>query len=65
MNFEVQIPSDEPVRLLNAVLEELDYRKLTATYNDSGFYLFAQIFVGSIGHLPGCLSRCHQKNASG
>ena len=30
MNLERIIPSDEPVRLLNAVLEELDYRKLTA-----------------------------------
>jgi len=36
MNFEVQIPTDEPVRLLNAVLEELDYRKLTATYSRLG-----------------------------
>ena len=36
MNFEVQIPSNEPVRLLNAVLEELDYRKLTATYSRLG-----------------------------
>jgi transposase len=30
------IPSDEPVRLLSAVLEELDYRKLTATYSCIG-----------------------------
>lgn len=36
MNFEVQIPPDEPVRLLNAVMEELDYRKLTATYSRLG-----------------------------
>lgn len=36
MNLEIIIPSDEPVRLLNAVLEELDYRKLTATYSRFG-----------------------------
>ena len=36
MNLEIIIPSDEPVRLLNAVLEELDYRKLTATYSRMG-----------------------------
>ena len=36
MNLEIIIPSDEPVRLLNAVLEELDYRKLTATYSRLG-----------------------------
>ena len=30
------IPSDEPVRLLSAVLEELDYRRLTATYSRLG-----------------------------
>ena len=36
MNLEIIIPSDEPVRLLSAVLEELDYRKLTATYSRFG-----------------------------
>ena len=36
MNLEIIIPSDEPVRLLNAVLEEMDYRKLTATYSRLG-----------------------------
>lgn len=36
MNLEIIIPSDEPVRLLNAVLEELDYRKLAATYSRLG-----------------------------
>ena len=36
MDLEIIIPSDEPVRLLNAVLEELDYRKLTATYSRLG-----------------------------
>ena len=36
LNAEIIIPSDEPVRLLNAVLEELDYRKLTATYSRMG-----------------------------
>ncbi len=36
LNIEAIIPSDEPVRLLNAVLEELDYRKLTATYSRLG-----------------------------
>ena len=33
LNIEKIIPSDEPVRLLSAVLEELDYRKLAATYS--------------------------------
>ena len=36
LNIEKIIPSDEPVRLLSAVLEELDYRKLTATYSRLG-----------------------------
>lgn len=36
LNLEVLIPSNEPVRLLSAVLEELDYRKLTATYSRMG-----------------------------
>ena len=36
MNLEIIIPSDEPVRLLSAVAEELDYRKLTATYSRLG-----------------------------
>ena len=36
MNLEIIIPSDEPVRLLNAVLEEMDYRRLTATYSRIG-----------------------------
>ena len=36
LNIEKMIPSDEPVRLLSAVLEELDYRKLAATYSRLG-----------------------------
>lgn len=36
MNLEIKIPADEPVRLLNAVLEEMDYSKLTATYSRLG-----------------------------
>ena len=36
IDLEIIIPSDEPVRLLSAVLEELDYRKLTATYSRLG-----------------------------
>ena len=36
INIEKKIPSDDPVRLLSAVLEELDYRKLTATYSRLG-----------------------------
>ena len=36
MNIEIIIPSDEPVRLLNAVTEELDYRSLAATYSRLG-----------------------------
>ena len=35
-NLEIIIPSDESVRLLNAVTEELDYRRLTATYSRLG-----------------------------
>lgn len=31
MNLEIIIPSDEPVRLLSVVLEEMDYSKLAAT----------------------------------
>ena len=36
MNLEIIIPSDEPVRLLSAVTEELDYTRLTATYSRLG-----------------------------
>ena len=36
INMEKIIPSDEPVRLLSAVLEELNYSKLTATYSRLG-----------------------------
>ena len=36
INMEKFIPSDEPVRLLSAVTEELNYRKLTATYSHLG-----------------------------
>ena len=36
MDIGIIIPSDEPVRLLSAVLEELDYRRLTATYSRLG-----------------------------
>ena len=36
INMEKMIPSDEPVRLLSAVLEELDYSKLAATYSRKG-----------------------------
>ena len=36
INIEKKIPSDDPVRLLSAVLEELDYRKLAATYSRLG-----------------------------
>ena len=36
MNLEIIIPSDEPVRLLNAVTEELDYSRLAATYSRLG-----------------------------
>ena len=35
-SLEIIIPSDEPVRLLNAVLDELDNIKLTATYSCFG-----------------------------
>ena len=36
MNLDIMIPSDEPVRLLSAVTEELDYSRLTATYSRLG-----------------------------
>ena len=36
MNLEIIIPSDEPVRLLNAVTEELDYSRLAAIYSRLG-----------------------------
>lgn len=36
MDIEIMIPSDEPVRLLSAVTEELNYEKLTATYSQLG-----------------------------
>ena len=36
MNLEIIIPSDEPVRLLSAVTEELDYRRLSVTGHCTG-----------------------------
>ena len=36
MNLEIIIPSGKPVRLLNVVMEELDYRRLTAAYSRLG-----------------------------
>ena len=36
MDIEIMIPSDEPVRLLSAVTEELNYEKLTAIYSQLG-----------------------------
>jgi len=36
MDTEILIPSDEPVRLLNAVMEEMDYTKLMAAYSERG-----------------------------
>lgn len=36
MNLEIIIPSDEPVRLLSAVAEELNYERLAATYSRFG-----------------------------
>ena len=32
---EIKIPKDDPVRLLNAVIERMDLRELAATYLDS------------------------------
>ena len=36
INTEILIPSDEPVRLLSAIMEEMDYTKLMATYSRMG-----------------------------
>ena len=36
LNSEIFIPEDAPVRLTNAQLEELDYRKLYAAYSSRG-----------------------------
>ena len=36
LNSEIMLPEDAPVRLTNAQLEELDYRKLYAAYSSRG-----------------------------
>lgn len=36
METEILIPSDNPVRLLSAIMEEMDYSKLVATYSRKG-----------------------------
>jgi transposase len=36
MNMEIQIPMDDPVRLVSAQLEELDYRELYRAYSSTG-----------------------------
>ncbi len=33
LNCGVSIPEDDPVRLLNAVMERMDYRKVRAAYS--------------------------------
>ena len=32
INLEIQIPSDDPVRLVDEICEELDYTKVYAAY---------------------------------
>ncbi|MDP4153290.1 MAG: hypothetical protein Q8865_07640 [Bacillota bacterium] len=36
MNMEIAIPQDDPLRLLSAQLEELDYRELYRVYSSRG-----------------------------
>ena len=36
MDIQVYIPPHDPVRLLNELLEGLDYKKLLSTYSDQG-----------------------------
>ena len=36
LNSEIMLPEEAPVRLTNAQLEELDYRKLYAAYSSRG-----------------------------
>ena len=36
LNSEIMLPEDAPVRLTNAQLEELEYRKLYAAYSSRG-----------------------------
>ena len=36
INYDVIIPEDDSVRLLNQIAEELDYRELDATYAPEG-----------------------------
>ncbi len=36
MNFEINIPKDDPVRLLSAIVERMNLEKLFATYSDKG-----------------------------
>ena len=36
LNCGVNIPEDDPVRLLNAVMERMDYRRVYAAYSREG-----------------------------
>ena len=36
LEFDVQIPKDDPVRLLNAAMDMLDYRRVNAAYSQIG-----------------------------
>ena len=59
LNIEKIIPSDEPVRLLSAVLEELNYSKLTATYSRLGRIEYSPRLLFKIV-LYGCIRGIYQ-----
>ena len=53
LNCGVSIPEDAPVRLLNAVMERMDYRRVWAVYSRKG----------RIEHSPKILTRVSEKRS--
>ena len=50
LDMEIMIPSDEPLRLLSAVTEELDYSRLIATYSRLGRIEYPPRLLFKISH---------------
>lgn len=48
LNFGVTIPEDDPVRLLNAVMERMDYRRVWSAYSREGRIEYSPIILTKV-----------------
>ena len=62
MNLEIIIPSDEPVRLLSAVTEELNYTEWTATDSRLGKIEYSPRLLFKMETINGWLKRLKRYN---